>query len=317
MNNQYLDFEQPIAELKDKIKALRMVSNDNELNISEEIQKLETKSLELTKKIFSSLEPWQVVQMSRHPQRPLPLDYINEIFTEFDECFGDRHYSKAPAIVGGLARLEGQAVMVIGQQKGKKTKEKVYRNFGMARPEEYRRALRLMKLAERFSIPVVTFIDTAGAYPGIGAEERNQSEAIARNLKEMTTLKVPIISIVVGEAGSGGALAIGMGDKVYMLEYSIYSVISPEGCASILWKSADYAKDAAKSMGVTAKNTFEHGLVDGIINEPLGGAHRNFKEVAASIKKVLLESLSSLKALETEQLLHKRFEKFLAMGACE
>jgi acetyl-CoA carboxylase carboxyl transferase subunit alpha len=235
MNNQYLDFEQPIAELKEKIKALRMVSNDNELNISEEIAKLEHKSLELTKKIFSSLEPWQVVQMSRHPQRPLPLDYINEIFTEFDECFGDRHYSKAPAIVGGLARLDGQSVMIIGQQKGKKTKEKVYRNFGMARPEEYRRALRLMKLAEQFSIPVITFIDTAGAYPGIGAEERNQSEAIARNLKAMTTLKVPIISVVVGEAGSGGALAIGMGDRVFMLEYSIYSVISPEGCASILW----------------------------------------------------------------------------------
>lgn len=317
MNNQYLEFEQPIAELKEKIKALRMVSDDNELNISEEIAKLEAKSLELTKKIFSSLEPWQVVQMSRHPQRPLPLDYINEMFSEFDECFGDRHYSKAPAIVGGLARLDGQPVMVIGQQKGKKTKEKVYRNFGMARPEEYRRALRLMRLAERFSIPVITFIDTAGAYPGIGAEERNQSEAIATNLKAMTTLNVPIISVVVGEAGSGGALAIGMGDKVLMLEYSIYSVISPEGCASILWKSADYAKDAAKSMGITARNTFNHGLVDGVIDEPLGGAHRDFKQMAASLKSVLIKELTELKNTPMETVLKNRLDKFLKMGECD
>jgi acetyl-CoA carboxylase carboxyl transferase subunit alpha len=317
MNNQFLDFEHPIAELTAKIDALRMVGSDNEVNINEEIAHLEKKCEDLTKRIFSSLEPWQVVQMSRHPMRPLTLDYIDKIFDEFDECHGDRHFSAAPAIVGGMARLEGQPVMVIGHQKGKKTKEKVYRNFGMARPEEYRRALRLMKLAERFSMPVITFIDTAGAYPGIGAEERNQSEAIARNLQEMANLTVPIIPVVVGEAGSGGALAIGVGDKVLMLEYSIYSVISPEGCASILWKSADYASEAAKAMGVTANNIYKYGLVDGILKEPLGGAHRNIDEMASTIKKALIDNLKDLQSFSTETLLEKRYQKLLAMGACD
>ncbi len=317
MSKQFLDFEQPIAELQAKIQALRMVGNDNEINISEEIIRLENKCKELTKNIFANLDAWEIVQMSRHPARPQTMDYIEQIFTEFDECHGDRHYSAAPAIIGGLARLDNQPVMVIGHQKGKKTKEKVYRNFGMSRPEEYRRALRLMKMAEKFNLPVFTFIDTAGAYPGIGAEERNQSEAIARNLMEMASLKVPIICTIIGEAGSGGALAIGVGDRVIMSEYSIYSVISPEGCASILWKSPEKAVDAAIAMGITANRIHDLKLIDEVLKEPLGGAHRNVNAMAKTIKKSLLKNLGELKGLTTEELLNRRYDKFMAMGACE
>lgn len=317
MSRQFLDFEQPIEELNQKIQALRMVGNDNEVNLSEEIARLETKCEELTASVLSNLEPWQVAQMARHPLRPQTTDYIEHIFTDFQELHGDRHYSAAPAIIGGLARLNGEPVMVLGHQKGKRTKEKVYRNFGMARPEEYRKALRLMKLAEKFKLPIFTFIDTAGAYPGIGAEERNQSEAIARNLLEMAKLKAPIICTVTGEAGSGGALAIGVGDRVLMLQYSIYSVISPEGCASILWKDPAKASDAAKAMGITADKILEHGLVDEVIKEPLGGAHRNVEAMAARLKSVLIEELHEIKHLPIDQLLDQRYEKFMAMGACD
>ena len=281
MSRQFLDFEQPIEELNQKIQALRMVGDDRSVNLSEEISRLELKNLELTKQIFAKLEPWQVVQMARHPRRPQTSDYIEGIFTDFQELHGDRHESSAPAIIAGLARFKGEPVVVIGHQKGKRTKEKVHRNFGMARPEEYRRALRLMHMAEKFKLPVITFIDTAGAYPGIGAEERNQSEAIARNLFEMAKLRTPIICVVTGEAGSGGALAIGVGDRVIMLQYSVYAVISPEGCASILWKDATKASEAARAMGVTAEIVYKHGLVDDLIPEPLGGAHRNPAEVMA------------------------------------
>lgn len=317
MNNQFLEFEQPIAELQAKIEALRMVSSDQEINISDEIIKLEEKCKELTKHIFSSIGPWEIVQLSRHPQRPQTLDYVERIFTEFDECHGDRHCSAAPAIIGGLAKLDGQPVMVIGHQKGRKTKEKVYRNFGMARPEEYRRALRLMKLAEKFNLPVFTFIDTAGAYPGIGAEERNQSEAIARNLLEMAELKVPVICTIIGEAGSGGALAVGVGDRMLMLQYGIYSVISPEGCASILWKSADKASEAAKAMGITADKIKAMGLIDHVIEEPLGGAHRDVDLMATHLKHLLIENLQQLQTLPQEKLLAQRYQKLMAMGACE
>lgn len=316
-SKQYLDFEQPIAELDAKIEALRMVDTDSGVNISEEIQRLEQKSQELTQTIFSKLTPWQIVQMARHPQRPQTQDYVQRIFTEFDELHGDRHHSSAPAMIGGIARLEGKPVMLIGHQKGKKTKEKVYRNFGMARPEEYRRALRLMKLAEKFNIPVLTFIDTAGAYPGIGAEERNQSEAIARNLLEMADLKVPIICTVTGEAGSGGALAIGVGDKVNMLQYGIYSVISPEGCASILWKDTQKASDAAVAMGITAESIKSYELIDDILPEPLGGAHRDIDSMADTIKKELLKTLAELESYTTEDLLKRRYKKLMAMGACD
>jgi acetyl-CoA carboxylase carboxyl transferase subunit alpha len=315
MSRQFLDFEQPIEELKQKIHALRMVGNDNEVNLSEEIARLESKCEELTATILSNLEPWQVAQMARHPMRPQTTDYLDEIFTDFQELHGDRHYSSAPAIIGGMARLDGEAVMVIGHQKGKRTKEKVYRNFGMARPEEYRKALRLMKLAEKFKLPVFTFIDTAGAYPGIGAEERNQSEAIARNLLEMAKLRTPVICTVTGEAGSGGALAIGVGDRVLMLQYSIYSVISPEGCASILWKDPAKASDAAKAMGITAEKIAGFGLVDGVIKEPLGGAHRNVKAMAASLKGILIEELNTIRPLSMDVLLEQRYQKFMAMGA--
>lgn len=317
MTRQCLDFEQPIEELNQKIQALQHVGSDTELNLSVEIARLTSKAEELTRSIFSKLEPWQVTQMARHPLRPQTTDYLETIFTDFQELHGDRHYSAAPAIIGGLARIEGQPVMVIGHQKGKRTKEKVYRNFGMARPEEYRRALRLMKMAEKFHLPVITFIDTAGAYPGIGAEERNQSEAIARNLYEMSRLKTPIISVVTGEAGSGGALAIGMGDKVYMLQYSIYAVISPEGCASILWKDASFASEAAKAMGVTAEQIAKLGLVDKVIPEPLGGAHRNVQAMAQAIKHQLQETLPILQAMSLETLLETRYQKYMAMGACE
>ncbi|MFC3907932.1 acetyl-CoA carboxylase carboxyltransferase subunit alpha [Legionella dresdenensis] len=317
MSLQFLDFEQPIEELKQKIQALRMVGNDNEVNLSEEIARLEAKCGDLTASIFANLEPWQVAQMARHPLRPQTTDYIEHIFTDFQELHGDRHYSSAPAIIGGMARLNGEPVMVLGHQKGKRTKEKVYRNFGMARPEEYRKALRLMKLAEKFKLPVFTFIDTAGAYPGIGAEERNQSEAIARNLLEMAKLRTPVICTVTGEAGSGGALAIGVGDRVLMLQFGIYSVISPEGCASILWKDAAKASEAAKAMGITAHKIFEHGLVDEIIQEPLGGAHRNIEEMSGRLKKILIEELHTLKHQPVEQLLEARYQKFMAMGACD
>jgi acetyl-CoA carboxylase carboxyl transferase subunit alpha len=317
MSRQFLDFEQPIEELNQKIEALRMVGSDNEVNLSEEIARLEAKCRELTVAIFSKLEPWQVAQMARHPLRPQATDYIENIFTDFQELHGDRHYSSAPAIIGGLARLNNEAVMVLGHQKGKRTKEKVYRNFGMARPEEYRKALRLMKLAEKFRLPLFTFIDTAGAYPGIGAEERNQSEAIARNLLEMAKLETPIICTVTGEAGSGGALAIGVGDRVFMLQYSIYAVISPEGCASILWKDATKAHEAARAMGITADRIFELGLIDRVIAEPLGGAHRNVVDMTSRLKDILIDELRVLKSLSKEELLRLRYEKFMAMGARE
>lgn len=315
MNRLFLDFEQPIEELNQKIQALRMIGDDNRVNLSEEITRLEYRCAELTKEVLENLEPSQVVQMARHPLRPQTTDYIEHIFTDFQELHGDRHFSCAPAIIGGLARLNGRPVMVLGHQKGKRTSEKVVRNFGMARPEEYRKALRLMKLAEKFKIPVFTFIDTAGAYPGIGAEERNQSEAIARNLLEMSKLKTPIICTVTGEAGSGGALAIGVGDKIFMLQYSIYCVISPEGCASILWKDAAKASEAAKAMGVTAEKILKHGLIDGIIPEPLGGAHRDVDAIAGTMKKRLVESLDKLEALSTDELLRIRYQKFMDMGA--
>lgn len=317
MSRPFLDFEQPIEELNEKIQALRMVSSDNEVNLHEEIARLEIKATELTRIIFSNLQPWQVAQIARHPQRPQTEDYIEHLFTDFQELYGDRHYSAAPAIIGGLARFNGEPVMVIGHQKGKKTKEKVYRNFGMARPEEYRRALRLMRLAEKFGLPLFTFIDTAGAYPGIGAEERNQSEAIARNLLEMAKLRTPIICLVTGEAGSGGALAIGVGDRILMLQYSIYSVISPEGCASILWKDASKASEAAKAMGITAKDILQQGLIDKVIPEPLGGAHRNFPDLATQLKEILKNELSFLRQYSIEELLALRYKKFMAMGACE
>ena len=317
MSRQFLDFEQPIEELNQKIQALRMVGNDNEVNLGEEIARLESKCQELTANIFANLEPWQVAQMARHPLRPQTTDYIENIFTNFQELHGDRHYSSAPAIIGGLARLEDEPVMIIGHQKGKRTKEKVYRNFGMARPEEYRKALRLMKMAEKFNIPIFTFIDTAGAYPGIGAEERNQSEAIARNLLEMAKLRTQVICTVTGEAGSGGALAIGVGDRVLMLQYSIYSVISPEGCASILWKDAGKASEAARAMGITAGKILESGLVDDVIDEPLGGAHRDVLTMTSRLKKRLILELRGLKNLPMDELLQQRYKKFMAMGACE
>lgn len=316
MSRQFLDFEQPIEELNQKIQALRMVGDDNAVNLTEEISRLEAKATELTKQIFSKLEPWQVVQMARHPLRPQTSDYIEGLFTDFQELHGDRHESSAPAIIAGLARFKGEPVVVIGHQKGKRTKEKVRRNFGMARPEEYRRALRLMHMAEKFNMPVVTFIDTAGAYPGIGAEERNQSEAIARNLFEMSKLKTPVICIVTGEAGSGGALAIGVGDRVIMLQYSVYAVISPEGCASILWKDAAKADEAARAMGVTAENVYKNGLVDDLIEEPLGGAHRNPSEVMARLDTVITDELKALRALPLDKLLADRYDKFMAIGAC-
>ncbi len=317
MSRQFLEFEQPIEELKQQVQALRMVETDEEVNLNEEIARLEIKCKELTKKVFSNLEPWQVAQMARHPLRPQTTDYLEAIFTDFQELHGDRHYSAAPAIIGGLARLNGEPVMILGHQKGKKTKEKVYRNFGMARPEEYRKALRLMKLAEKFKLPILTFIDTAGAYPGIGAEERNQSEAIARNLLEMSKLRTPILCTVTGEAGSGGALAIGVGDKVLMLQYSIYSVISPEGCASILWKDAAKASEAARAMGITANEILNAGLVDQVIEEPLGGAHRDVAAITNRLKKILVEQLKMLKNLSTDKLLEQRYQKFMAMGACD
>lgn len=315
LNRQFLEFEQPIEELNQKIHALKMLGDDQTINLSEEIERLEHKCKVLTAKIFSDLDAWQVTQLARHPLRPQTMDYIEHLFTDFQELHGDRHNSSAPAIIGGVARFEGIPVVVMGHQKGKRTKEKVYRNFGMARPEEYRKALRLMRLGEKFKLPIITFIDTAGAYPGIGAEERNQSEAIARNLLEMSQLKTPIICIVTGEAGSGGALAIGVGDKVIMLQYSIYSVISPEGCASILWKDASKAADAAAAMGITANQIYQHKLVDLVVEEPLGGAHRNLPQMAESLKNVIHDQLITLKAKPINVLLEERYNKFMSMGA--
>lgn len=314
MNLNFLEFERPIAELEAKIEELRRVGTDTELNIIEEITRLESKSKELTRSIFASLTPVQTVQMARHPLRPYTLDYVSRIFTDFDELHGDRHFSAAPTIVCGIARLEGKPVMIIGHQKGRTTKEKVERNFGMPKPEEYRKALRLMDMAERYKMPILTFIDTPGAYPGIGAEERNQSEAIARNLFEMSSLKTPIICTVIGEGGSGGALAIGVGDRVLMLQYSVYSVISPEGCASILWKSADKAADAAEAMGVTADRIMKLGLIDRIIPEPLGGAQRDVDTMAANIKEALIENLNELESKSMDRLLHERYERLMSFG---
>ncbi len=313
----YLDFEQPIAELEAKIEELRRVGFDNEINISEEIARLEEKSRKLTASVFSSLSAWQISQLSRHPLRPYTLDYIQLIFTDFHELHGDRAFADDPAIVGGLARLEGRPVMVIGHQKGRDTKEKIRRNFGMPRPEGYRKALRLMRLAEKFRLPVLTFIDTPGAYPGIDAEERGQSEAIARNLYVMSQLKTPVVCTVIGEGGSGGALAIGVGDRLLMLEYSTYSVISPEGCASILWKSADKAELAAEAMGITSRRLEELGLIDEIIPEPLGGAHRDRKQAAANIKEVLLRHLEQLERVPLPHLLDQRYQRLMSYGVYE
>ncbi len=315
MSQEYLDFELPIAELEAKIESLRAIANqDNNINLDDEIARLQKKSIELTEKTFANLDAWQVSKMSRHPNRPYTLDYIEHIFTEFEELAGDRAFADDKAIVGGLARLDGRPVMVIGHQKGRTVKDKVKRNFGMPAPEGYRKALRLMQMAERFKLPIITFIDTPGAYPGVGAEERGQSEAIARNLREMSLLKVPVICTVIGEGGSGGALAIGVGDKVNMLQYSTYSVISPEGCASILWKSADKASTAAEVMGLTANRLKELGLIDNIVREPLGGAHRNYAEMAKNLKKRLLEDLADLDVLNQENLLNRRYQRLMSYG---
>ncbi len=314
----YLEFEQPIAELEAKIDELRNVSRngDYDLGLEEEINKLKEKSLGLTKKIFSELGAWQVAQMARHPRRPYTLDYLKHIFTDFDELAGDRTYANDHAIVAGTARLGDQAVMVIGHQKGRDTLEKIRRNFGMPRPEGYRKALRLMEMAERFNMPIITFIDTPGAYPGIGAEERGQSEAIARNLKVMAGLKVPVICTVIGEGGSGGALAIGVGDRVNMLQFSTYSVISPEGCASILWKSAEKAPLAADAMGITAERLKELDLIDSVIPEPLGGAHRAPEQMAQTLKKALLKDLEKLQQMDTKTLLDNRYKRLMSFGYC-
>ena len=315
MSQEYLDFELPIAELEAKIEALRSASDDK-IDLHDEIKRLQKKSDELTKKTFANLDVWQVSRMARHPNRPYTPDYIEHIFTDFQELAGDRAFADDKAIVGGLARLDGRSVMVIGHQKGRTVKDKVARNFGMPAPEGYRKALRLMQMAERFNLPIITFIDTPGAYPGIGAEERGQSEAIARNLREMSTLKVPVICTVIGEGGSGGALAIGVGDKVNMLQYSTYSVISPEGCASILWKSAEKASTAAEVMGLTATRLKELGLIDNIVPEPLGGAHRNYHEMARNLKQCLVEELNELDTFDKDGLLERRYERLMSYGYC-
>ncbi|ABN74570.1 acetyl-CoA carboxylase carboxyl transferase subunit alpha [Actinobacillus pleuropneumoniae] len=315
MSQEYLDFELPIAELEAKIESLRAVSEqDGKIDLDDEIKRLQKKSEELTKKTFANLDAWQVSRMARHPNRPYTLDYIEHIFTEFDELAGDRAFADDKAIVGGIARLDGRPVMVIGHQKGRTTKEKVRRNFGMPAPEGYRKALRLMEMADRFNMPIITFIDTPGAYPGIGAEERGQAEAIARNLREMAQLKVPVICTVIGEGGSGGALAIGVGDKVNMLQYSTYSVISPEGCASILWKSAEKASTAAEVMGLTAQRLKELNLIDSIVAEPLGGAHRDVAQMAENLKQQILADLQDLAPLSTEDLLDRRYQRLMSYG---
>jgi len=313
----FLEFERPIAEMEAQIEELRLVGNDSEINISEEIERLKKKSKELTQQIFSNLDAWQIAQIARHPMRPYTQDYINLIFTDYDELAGDRAFANDKAIIGGPARLNGQPVMVIGHQKGRDTKEKVARNFGMPRPEGYRKALRLMEMAEKFNWPIITFIDTPGAYPGVGAEERGQSEAIARNLKVMARLKVPTICTVIGEGGSGGALAIGVGDRVNMLQYSTYSVISPEGCASILWKSAEKASDAAHAMGITSRRLKELDLINSIVPEPEGGAHRDHPTMAASLKNQILADLGALQALSIDELLDQRYERLMSFGVQE
>ncbi len=317
MQLNFLDYEQPIAELEAKIDELRYMSNDSDLNITEEIQKLKEKSESLTRSIFSGLTPWQVTQMARHPQRPYTFDYIKHLITDFEELHGDRAYADDHALITGMGRFNGQPVIVIGHQKGRDTKEKVARNFGMPRPEGYRKALRVMKLAERFGMPVLTFIDTPGAYPGIGAEERGQSEAIARNLFEMAKLKTPIISTVIGEGGSGGALAIGVADHLMMLQYSIYSVISPEGCASILWKSAEKASDAAATLGVTSDRLKSLGLIDEIVKEPLGGAHRDPEALMANMKTAINTKIKQLQAMPVDELVKRRQKRLLDYGAFE
>ena len=314
MKTTFLDFEQPIAELDSKIEELRYVQDDSALDISEEIERLQKKSKSLTKDIYAKLSPWQISQVSRHPQRPYTLDYLGALFTDFEELHGDRHFGDDPAIVGGLARFNGQSVMVIGHQKGRDTKEKIYRNFGMPRPEGYRKAQRLMKLAEKYSIPIMTFIDTPGAYPGIDAEERGQSEAIASSLYLMAALRTPIICTVIGEGGSGGALAVGFGDVTLILQYSTYSVISPEGCASILWKKADKAPEAAETLGITSSRLKSMGLVDKIIPEPLGGAHRDPDAMMLSMKKALTDSLRNFQNYSLDELLKMRFERLMGYG---
>ena len=314
MKTTFLDFEQSLAELEGKIEELRSVQDDAELDISEEIARLEKKSQSLTRDIYAKLTPWQISQVARHPQRPYTLDYIGRLFTDFNELHGDRAFADDHAIVGGLARFNGQPVMVIGHQKGRDTKEKILRNFGMPRPEGYRKALRLMKLAEKFAIPVFTFIDTPGAYPGIDAEERGQSEAIGRNLYELAELKTPVIVTIIGEGGSGGALAIAVGDVVQMLQYSTYSVISPEGCASILWKSAARASDAAEAMGITAARLKSLGLIDHVIAEPLGGAHRDHGAAANNLKQALQDALARVSGLSTQALLDTRYQRLMAYG---
>ncbi|MCM2355183.1 MAG: acetyl-CoA carboxylase carboxyltransferase subunit alpha [Arenimonas sp.] len=317
MNPNFLDFEQPIAELDAKIQELRKASTGPAVNIETEVNGLQEKLRARTAEIFKALTPWQISQLARHPQRPYTNDYIGLMFEEFHELAGDRAFADDAAIVGGLARMDGRAVMVIGHQKGRDTKAKIRRNFGMPRPEGYRKALRLMKMAERFNLPLLTFIDTPGAYPGVGAEERGQSEAIARNLLEMAELKIPVICTVIGEGGSGGALAIGVGDRTLMLEYSTYSVISPEGCASILWKSADKARDAAEALGLTAKRLFEHGLVDVVVPEPLGGAHRDPAAMAATLKQQIQLELAALDPLDHASLLEQRYQRLRRYGAYE
>ncbi len=317
MNPNFLDFEQPIAELETKIEELRHASTDVDVNISDEIRRLEEKSQSLLESVFGGLTPWQISQLARHPLRPHTLDYIGLIFDEFDELHGDRTFADDPAIVGGIARLNGEPVMVIGHQKGREVKEKVRRNFGMPKPEGYRKALRLMEMAERFNLPILTFIDTPGAFPGIDAEERGQSEAIARNLLVMSNLKVPIIATVIGEGGSGGALAIGVCDHLQMLQYSTYAVISPEGCASILWRSAERAPEAAEAMGINAERLHELGIVDTVVPEPLGSAHRDYEATAEAIRSALIAQLEHLKTLPVEELVERRYQRLMSYGNVE
>jgi acetyl-CoA carboxylase carboxyl transferase subunit alpha len=310
----FLEFEQPIADLETKIDELRYVQNESAVDISDEIDRLGQKSLQLTKEIYASLSPWQVTQIARHPQRPYTLDYVEELFTDFQELHGDRAYADDTSIVGGLARFNGQPCVVIGHQKGRDTKERAARNFGMPRPEGYRKALRLMRLAEKFRLPIFTFVDTPGAYPGIGAEERGQSEAIGRNIYEMAQLEVPIITTIIGEGGSGGALAISVADQVLMLQYAVYSVISPEGCASILWKTADRASDAAEALGITAHRLKALSLIDRIVSEPVGGAHRDVKAMASQLRRALNDAWRQVSDLRTQELLERRYERLMAYG---
>lgn len=315
MEQNFLDFEQPIAELQAKIEELRYVTDDSDINITEEMATLEKKAESLTKSIFSKLKPWQISQIARHPNRPYTFDYIDRLFDDFEYLHGDRSYADDNPMVGGIGRLDGKPVMVIGQQKGRDTKEKIKRNFGMPRPEGYRKAKRLMRMAEKFKMPLITLVDTPGAYPGIGAEERGQSEAIARNLYVLAELKTPVISTIIGEGGSGGALAIAVGDRINMLQYSTYSVISPEGCASILWKDAEKAPQAAEALGITAQRLFELGLIDQIIEEPLGGAHRDFDKMSEILKENLLQNIEALESIGIDKLLDQRYQRLMGYGA--